>query len=114
MQTIALSEAALALFRRRISGERVEVADDNRALYRELAAAGLMEPQPLVYPWQRWPLPAYRGRGETASRHAQRPRRPPSICLSSSLAAWLTGRLFSGPAMRANSWSPPYSCSASS
>ena len=44
MQTIALSEAALALFRRRISGERVEVANDNRALYRELAAAGLMEP----------------------------------------------------------------------
>jgi hypothetical protein len=45
MQTIALSEAALALFRRRISGERVEVADDNRALYRELEAAGLMEPR---------------------------------------------------------------------
>ncbi len=45
MPTIALSEAALTLLRRRLSGERVEVADDNRALYRELADAGLMEPR---------------------------------------------------------------------
>jgi hypothetical protein len=45
MPTIALSDAALALLRRRLSGERVEVADDNRALYRELADAGLMSPR---------------------------------------------------------------------
>lgn len=45
MPTIALSEAALALFRRRLSGERVEVCDENRPFYRELADAGLMEPR---------------------------------------------------------------------
>jgi hypothetical protein len=45
MPTITLSPAALALFRRRLSGERVEVADENRALYGELTDAGLMEPR---------------------------------------------------------------------
>jgi hypothetical protein len=42
--TIALSEAALALLRRRIAGEWVEVTVESKPLYRELAAAGLMDP----------------------------------------------------------------------
>jgi hypothetical protein len=44
MQTIALSEAALALLRRRVAGERVEVTEETRPLYREMVAAGLMIP----------------------------------------------------------------------
>lgn len=44
MQTIALSEAALALLHRRLAGERIEVTDETRPFYRELAAAGLMIP----------------------------------------------------------------------
>jgi hypothetical protein len=42
--TIMLSEAAVALFRRRVAGERIEVTSETRPLYRELAAAGLMYP----------------------------------------------------------------------
>ena len=39
-----LSDAALALLRRRLRGERVEVTDQSRPLYVELAEAGLMMP----------------------------------------------------------------------
>ncbi len=44
MPTIALSEAALALLRRRLAGEWVEVTDETRPVYRELVDAGLMIP----------------------------------------------------------------------
>jgi hypothetical protein len=44
MQTINLSEAALALLRRRLAGERVEITDETRPLYRELVEATLMVP----------------------------------------------------------------------
>ena len=44
MKTLRLSEDALSLLRRRIARERVEVTDETRPLYRELAAAGLMIP----------------------------------------------------------------------
>jgi hypothetical protein len=43
-ETITLSEAALALLRRRLAGEWVEVTDETRPSYRELASAGLMFP----------------------------------------------------------------------
>lgn len=43
-EIVRLSEAALALFHRRLAGERVQVTADNKPLYRELAAAGLMYP----------------------------------------------------------------------
>ncbi len=41
---LELTEAARDLLRIRLSGERVDVAPDNRESYRELADAGLMEP----------------------------------------------------------------------
>jgi hypothetical protein len=44
MQAIALSDAALALLRVRLAGEWVAVTNENLPLYRELAAAGLVEP----------------------------------------------------------------------
>jgi hypothetical protein len=44
MQTVNLSEAALTLLRLRLRGERVDVTGENRSLYRELVAAGLMIP----------------------------------------------------------------------
>jgi hypothetical protein len=44
MPTIALSEAALALLRRRLASEWVEVNDVTRPLYRELVDAGLRIP----------------------------------------------------------------------
>ena len=44
MPTIALSESAQALLRRRFAGERVEVSDETRPFYRELVGAGLMMP----------------------------------------------------------------------
>jgi hypothetical protein len=44
MQTNTLSESALALLRRRLNRERVEVTEETRPLYRELASAGLMYP----------------------------------------------------------------------
>src|SRR4051794_31248039 len=40
--TINLSDAALALLRRRLSGEWVEVNEETRPIYRELVASGLM------------------------------------------------------------------------
>jgi hypothetical protein len=40
----ALSEAALALLKRRLAGERVDVTDETRPWYRELAEAGYMIP----------------------------------------------------------------------
>jgi hypothetical protein len=43
MPTLTLSESALALFRLRLSGRRVDVTDDNRDTYKELAEAGLAE-----------------------------------------------------------------------
>ena len=39
-----LSETALSLMRLRLSGQRVEVTDETRDAYRELAKAGLMIP----------------------------------------------------------------------
>ena len=39
-----LTDAARSLLRRRLAGERVAVTDENRPIYRELMAAGLMEP----------------------------------------------------------------------
>jgi hypothetical protein len=44
MQTITLSDLALALLRRRLCGERVEVTDETRPLYQELVGAGMMMP----------------------------------------------------------------------
>jgi hypothetical protein len=44
MQTLALSDVALALLRRNLSGSQILVNDENREAYRELARAGLMVP----------------------------------------------------------------------
>jgi hypothetical protein len=44
MPTIALSEAALALFRLHIERDGIRVDDANREAHRELAAAGIMYP----------------------------------------------------------------------
>ena len=44
MQTQTLSESALALLHRRLAGERVEVTEETRPLYRELVDAGMMMP----------------------------------------------------------------------
>ncbi len=44
METIHLSEAAKALLHRRFVRERIEVTDETRPAYRELAEAGLMIP----------------------------------------------------------------------
>jgi hypothetical protein len=41
---IELSATALSLLRRRFAREPVEVTEETRPAYRELAAAGLMEP----------------------------------------------------------------------
>ena len=42
---ITLSPEATALLERRLAGERVEVTDENRPVYQELAVAGMMEPR---------------------------------------------------------------------
>ena len=42
MISTTLSEAAAALLQRRLSGDRVEVTDETRPAYRELAEAGIM------------------------------------------------------------------------
>ncbi len=44
MQTVTLSQAALELFKRNITGTQILVDDANREAYRELARAGLMIP----------------------------------------------------------------------
>jgi hypothetical protein len=44
METTTLSAAAVALLRRRIDRERVDVTDETRPHYRELADAGLAIP----------------------------------------------------------------------
>lgn len=44
MRAIGLSDAAIALLRRRLAGEWVAVTEETRPLYEELASAGLMEP----------------------------------------------------------------------
>ena len=44
MPTIGLSDAALALLRRRLAGEWVDVTDGTRPLYGELVGAGMMIP----------------------------------------------------------------------
>ena len=44
MLTVRLSDAALVLLRRRLSGEWVEVTDVTQPLYSELVDAGLMIP----------------------------------------------------------------------
>jgi len=44
MPTIALSDDAVALLRRRLEGEPADVTDDTREAYRELARAGIMIP----------------------------------------------------------------------
>jgi hypothetical protein len=44
METTNLSEAADDLLRRRLAGERVDVTDETRPIYRELVEAGMMMP----------------------------------------------------------------------
>ncbi len=44
MPTIALSEAALALFRLHVEQDGIRVDDADRGAHRELAAAGIMYP----------------------------------------------------------------------
>jgi hypothetical protein len=44
--TFALSESAVAVFRFRVKGYRMKVNDRSREAFRELAAAGIMEPVP--------------------------------------------------------------------
>jgi hypothetical protein len=44
MKTIALSEAALDLLKRNMTGPQILVDNENREVYRELARAGLMIP----------------------------------------------------------------------
>jgi hypothetical protein len=43
-ETVTLSDVALAVLRLRISGQEVEVTDETRDAYRELAEARLMVP----------------------------------------------------------------------
>jgi hypothetical protein len=45
-ETIQLSESAPALLHRRLTGERVPVADETRPAYQERVEAGLMIPTP--------------------------------------------------------------------
>lgn len=45
-ETFALSESAVAVFRFRVKGYRMKVNDRSREAFRELAAAGIMEPVP--------------------------------------------------------------------
>ncbi|MGP0066945.1 MAG: hypothetical protein ACLQGP_25555 [Isosphaeraceae bacterium] len=44
MQTITLSESAVALFRLRVRGHKLPVNDQRLGAYRELADAGILEP----------------------------------------------------------------------
>jgi hypothetical protein len=44
METVNLSVDAVALLRRRLADERVEVTEENRPIYRELVEAGVMIP----------------------------------------------------------------------
>jgi hypothetical protein len=44
MQTVALSESAVAVLRFRVRGYRMPVRERNLAAFRELVAAGIMEP----------------------------------------------------------------------
>jgi hypothetical protein len=44
MPTVTISDAALALLRRNLSGPQILVSDENCEAYRELARAGLMIP----------------------------------------------------------------------
>src|SRR5277367_2329180 len=46
MQTVKLSESAVFTLRNEIRGYRMPVTDRRLAAYRELAAAGIMEPVP--------------------------------------------------------------------
>jgi hypothetical protein len=55
--TLQLTDAARDLLMRRVAGERVDVTEDTRPLYRELAEAGLMEP---LYTFARGPEGHYR------------------------------------------------------
>ena len=45
MPTITLSDGAQDLLRRRLADEWIDVTDETRPLYRELADAGLMSPR---------------------------------------------------------------------
>jgi hypothetical protein len=45
MSMTALSDSALALLRRRLADEWVDVTDETRPVYRELVDAGLMSPR---------------------------------------------------------------------
>jgi hypothetical protein len=44
MPTFTVSDGALALLRRNLTGPQILVTDENREAYRELAGAGLMIP----------------------------------------------------------------------
>ncbi len=57
MQSVSLSEQARLLLRRHLAGERVQVTDGTRPLYRELVDAGMMMP---LHTYALGPASAYR------------------------------------------------------
>ncbi len=57
MQTVKLSEAALALLQRLLAVERVEITDGKRPLYLDLVEAGMMMP---LHTFSGGPSSAYR------------------------------------------------------
>src|ERR1700686_5045606 len=66
-ETFALSESAVAVLRFRVKGYRMKVTDSSLEAFRELAAAGIMEPVPGADGNPRGRLPIHRGwRGATA------------------------------------------------
>ncbi len=102
MRTIELSQGAMALLHRRLCGERVEITEESRPPYEELVDAGMMEP---IHTFGKGARGHYR-LTEAALRYRDALNgnaSPLPSCCRSSCAAWLIGRVVSGPAIRASS-----------
>ncbi len=120
MPTFTVSDGALALLKRNLTGPQILVTDENREAYRELAGAGLMIP---LHTFTHGDESAYRlteagvnfARAEVERCSSQQPSVPSNRPASRRIRRLpsLIGLSVSGASLRAASWVPA-SASASS
>jgi hypothetical protein len=100
MQTIALSEAAVAVLRFEIKGWKSKRPESRLAAYRELAEAGIMEPVPGTDADYRFTAEGLEHREEILDREYDRIERerfePPDASNLSEMARALLSRIISG------------------
>ena len=101
MQTVTLSEMAVAMLRLHVEGEQMPAREGNRPAYQELVKAGIMEPVPGLDRFYRLTANGRKHRDSIVERETERIERerfdPPDASHLSGAARELLRRLISAP-----------------